>query len=159
MPSDASKEDRGTRPVAGPVIAHRTEYFMARALLFRLLLTLAVSAFACFLVFAPAAAAPTTDTQRITITLISDHEHNGAAAWTDADGRLRIQSEVPLSQRDPDGKFSASLVYTRAMGEAPVDALFQSGGRFARCEITVDGERVADHTAHGSRPTSSCHSG
>lgn len=132
---------------------------MARALLFRLLLTFAVSVLACLLVFAPAGAAPTTDTQRITIILTSDHERNGAAAWTDADGRLRTQPDVPLSQRDSQGTWSASLVYTRVAGELPVDVLFQSGGRLARCEIRIDGKRVADHTVHGPRPTSSCRTG
>ena len=132
---------------------------MARTLLFRLLLTFAVSVLACLLVFAPAAAAPTTDTQRITITLFSDRQHNGAAAWTDADGRLRTQTDVPLMQRDSRGNWSASLVYTRLAGDLPLDALFQSGGRLARCEIRIDGKKVADHTAHGPRPTSSCRTG
>lgn len=132
---------------------------MARTLLFRLLLTFAVSVLACLLVFAPAAAAPTTDTQRITITLTSDRQHNGAAAWTDADGRLRTQTDVPLMQRDSRGNWSASLVYTRLAGDLPLDALFQSGGRLARCEIRIDGKKVADHTAHGPRPTSSCRTG
>ncbi|MFE0749316.1 hypothetical protein [Gordonia sp. NPDC058843] len=132
---------------------------MARALLFRLLLTFAVSTLAWLLVFAPAAAAPTTDTQRITITFTSDRERNGAAAWTDADGRLRTQPDVPLVQRDSEGTWSASLVYTRTAGDLPLDALFQSGGRLARCEIQVDGELVADHTARGPRPTSSCGTG
>lgn len=132
---------------------------MARALLFRLLLTFAVSVLACLLVFTPAAAAPTTDTQRITITLTSDQQHNGAVAWTDADGRLRTQSDVPLLQRDSEGNWTASLVYTRAAGDLPVDAVFQSGGRLSRCEIRIDGEHVADHTADGPRPTSSCRTG
>ncbi|EON33598.1 hypothetical protein GTC6_07284 [Gordonia terrae C-6] len=132
---------------------------MARTLLFRLLLTFAVSVLACLLVFAPAAAAPTTDTQRITITLTSDRQHNGAAAWTDADGRLRTQTDVPLTQHDSHGNWSASLVYTRLAGDLPLDALFQSGGRLARCEIQIDGKKVADHTAHGPRPTSSCRTG
>ncbi|MFT4396404.1 hypothetical protein ACLTEW_15875 [Gordonia lacunae] len=132
---------------------------MARALLFRLLLTFAVSAFACLLVVAPAAAAPTADTQRITITLTSDQQYNGAAVWTDADGRLRTQSDVPLTQRDSHGNWTASVVYTRAAGDLPVDALFQSGGRLSRCEIEVDAESVADHTAHGARATSACRTG
>ncbi|MBD0863829.1 hypothetical protein IA539_21910 [Gordonia sp. zg691] len=131
---------------------------MIRTLLFRLLLTAVVSATLGVAVFAPARAAPhAPDGDRITITLISDRQHNSAAAWYDADGRLRTQTDVPLLHQDPETRrWSASMVYTRRSPGVPLDTLFQSSGRFARCEIRVNSALVAEHTARGRHATSSC---
>ncbi|WP_238422126.1 hypothetical protein [Gordonia sp. 'Campus'] len=135
---------------------------MIRILLLRLLLTCTMSASLAFAVFSPALAAPgdPPTASRVTVTLTSDRQHNGAAAWYDADGRLRTQAEVPLTQRDSSsGRWSSSLVFVRPSPDTPVVALFQSAGRFARCEIWIDDQRVAEHTAHGELATSSCRAG
>ena len=132
---------------------------MVRILYFRLLFTLLVSTVLCLAVFSPATASPADEpgTHRITITFTTDRQHNGAAVWFDADGRLRTQTDVPLAHQDAQTKlWSASLVYTRRSPSEPLDALFQSTGSLSRCEIWVDSILVADDTVRGHHPTSAC---
>ena len=132
---------------------------MVRILYLRLLLTLLTGTALCLAVFSPATAAPAPDpeSQRITITLTSDRQHNGAAVWLDAAARLRTQTHVPLTHQDGHTRlWSASLVYTRHSPGEPLDALFQSGGGFSRCQIWVESELVAEDSARGHEPTSRC---
>ncbi|TSD96828.1 hypothetical protein FOV72_08755 [Gordonia rubripertincta] len=136
---------------------------MVRVLYVRLLLTLLTSTALCVAVFSPATAAPAPGaapdrgSHRITITLTSDRQHNGAAVWFDAAGRLRTHGDVPLAHRDGHTKlWSASLVYTKNSPGEPLDALFQSGGVFSRCQIWVESTLVAEDTARGHEPTSRC---
>ncbi|MEO9328282.1 hypothetical protein [Gordonia aurantiaca] len=149
---------------------------MARILFSRLLLTAAVSGLGALTAFAPptvapAAAAPATARstpsttpasptaapERVTITFVSDRRLNGPAAWSDAHGSLHTQLEVPLAQHDPSSElWSASLVFTRRSPDGPLHATFRSAGRFAHCEVRVDSTVVAEDTARGDRPTSTC---
>ncbi len=136
---------------------------MVRVLYVRLLLTLLTSIALCLAVFSPATAAPSPDAdpdheaQPVTITLTSDRQHNGAAVWFDAAGRLRTQTDVPLTHQDGHTElWSASLVHTRHSPGEPLDALFQSGGGFSRCQIWVESKLVAEDTARGHEPTSRC---
>ncbi|VFA90394.1 Uncharacterised protein [Gordonia paraffinivorans] len=150
---------------------------MIRPLAFRLLLTVALGILGCLIVFVPATARSTPPASptpvrtpstpppqsgpeaedRVSITFVSDRQHNGAAAWSDATGNLRTQTHVPLLQRDSQsGLWSAALVFTRHSPDAPLHAVFRSGGRFARCEVRVNDRLVAEDSAHGDHPTSTC---
>lgn len=107
----------------------------------------------------PASAAPRHPTagDRITIVVTSDREYNEQVVWYDANNRLRRQSDVPLTVRDPKTRlWSATLTFVSRSPRQKLDVAFGSTGRYARCSVGVDGIQVREKITRGPHALSRC---